>query len=86
VGLPSQFSKTRPAPNSSHGSKGRAARVIHSDELPPESQANYRPSHRPITAARVPDQLPPARRRRAPGPTLWSESAGVAGYNPGLAD
>ena len=47
-------------------SKGRA--VIHSEELPPESQANYRPSHRPITA-------------RAPGPTLWS--AGVAGYNPG---
>ena len=54
-------------------SKGRA--VIHSEELPPESQANYRPSHRPITA-RVTDQLPPARR----GP-LWS--AGVAGYNPG---
>ncbi len=35
-------------------SKGRA--VIHSEELPPESQANYRPSHRPITA-RVTDQL-----------------------------
>ncbi len=56
-------------------SKGRA--VIHSEELPPESQANYRPSHtetnyrpshRPITA-------------RAPGPTLWS--AGVTGDNPG---
>jgi hypothetical protein len=29
-------------------SKGRA--VIHSDERPPESQTNYRPSHRPITA------------------------------------
>ncbi len=40
-------------------SKGRA--VIHSDELPPESHTNYRPSHRPITA-RVTDQLPPARR------------------------
>ena len=37
-------------------SKGRA--VIHSEELPPESQANYRPSRRPITA-RVTDQLPP---------------------------
>ncbi len=33
-------------------SKGRA--VIHSEELPPESQANYRPSHRPNS-----DQLPP---------------------------
>ncbi len=46
-------------------SKGRA--VIHSDELPPESHTNYRPSHRLITA-------------RAPGPPM---SAGVAGYNPG---
>jgi hypothetical protein len=40
-------------------SKGRA--VIHPEELPPESQTNYRPSRRPITA-RVTDQLPPARR------------------------
>jgi hypothetical protein len=47
-----------------------AARVA--DQLPPESQTNYRPSRRlgPITA-----------RAPARGPTLWS--AGVAGYNPG---
>ena len=58
-------------------SKGRA--VIHSEELPPESQANYRPSHRPITA-RVTDQLPPARR----GPR--SGQPGSPAIIPDLAD
>ena len=58
-------------------SKGRA--VIHSEELPPESQANYRPSHRPITA-RVTDQLPPARR----GPR--SGQPGSPAITPDLAD
>jgi hypothetical protein len=62
----SQFSKTRFLFN--YTGQGRA--VLHSDELPPESQANYRPSHRPITV-------------RAPGPALWS--AGVAGLIPDLA-
>ena len=58
-------------------SKGRA--VIHSEELPPESQANYRPSHGPITA-RVTDQLPPARR----GPR--SGQPGSPAIIPDLAD
>ena len=58
-------------------SKGRA--VIHSEELPPESQANYRPSRRPITA-RVTDQLPPARR----GPR--SGQPGSPAIIPDLAD
>ncbi len=59
VSLITVFQGQSEVPNS----KGRA--VVHSDELPPESQANYRPSHtgRPITV-------------RAPGPAL--RSAGVA--------
>jgi hypothetical protein len=52
-------------------SKGRA--VIHSEELPPESQANYRLSHslRPITA-RVTAQTNYRRPRAGARPTLRS--------------
>ncbi len=81
---PSLFSKATQWHWQVPNSKGRALLLVYSDELTPESQASYRPSHRPTTARVTLSDSEANYRPRAGARALVSRAAGgVAGYNPG---